>query len=69
MLEKVRPAESVQEWWEETSTTILRVGQDVLGMPTGRRSQYIRRHGGGTIRRDNGQERGKEHVGNIGKAI
>ena len=29
--------ESVQEWWEETSTTILRVGQEVLGMTTGRR--------------------------------
>ena len=37
VLDKVRPVESVQEWWEETSTTILRVGQEVLGMTTGRR--------------------------------
>ena len=37
VLDKVRPEESVQEWWEETSTTILRVGQDVLSMTTGRR--------------------------------
>ena len=37
VLDKVRPVESVQEWWEETSTTILIVGQDVLGMTTGRR--------------------------------
>ena len=37
MLEKVRPVESVQEWWEETSTRILRVGQEVLGMTTERR--------------------------------
>ena len=28
-LDKVRPVESVQEWWEETSTTILRVGHEV----------------------------------------
>ena len=26
VLDKVRPVESVQEWWEEASTTILRVG-------------------------------------------
>ena len=25
VLEKVRPVESVQEWWEERSTTIVRV--------------------------------------------
>ena len=37
MLDKVRPVESVQEWWNKTSTPILRVGQDVLGMTTGRR--------------------------------
>ena len=37
VLDKVRPVESVQEWWEETSSTILRVGHDVLGMTTGRR--------------------------------
>ena len=37
VLDKVRPVESVQEWWEETSTNILRVGQEVLGMTTGRR--------------------------------
>ena len=30
--------ERVQEWREETSTTILRVGQEVLGMTTGRRT-------------------------------
>ena len=29
MLGKVRPANSVQEWWEERSTTMLRVGQEV----------------------------------------
>ena len=28
----------MQEWWEETSTTILRVGQGVLGVTTGRRA-------------------------------
>ena len=37
MLDNVRSVESVQEWWEETSTTILRDGQEVLGMTTGRR--------------------------------
>ena len=37
MLDKVRPVDTVQEWWEETSTTILRVGQEVLGMTTGPR--------------------------------
>ena len=37
VLDKVQPVESVQEWWEETSTTILRVRQEVLGMTTGRR--------------------------------
>ena len=37
VLDKVRPVESVHEWCEETSTTILRVGQEVLGMTTGRR--------------------------------
>ena len=37
VLDKVRPVECVQEWWEETSTRILRVGQEVLGMTTGRR--------------------------------
>ena len=41
-LDKVRPGESVQEWWEETSTAILRVGQDVLGMPTGRRTPGVK---------------------------
>ena len=35
VLDKVRPVESVQEWWAETSTRILRVGQEVLGMTTG----------------------------------
>ena len=37
MLNKVRPVECVQEWREETSTMILRVGQEMLGMTTGRR--------------------------------
>ena len=37
MLDKVRPVECVHEWWEETSTRILRVGQEVLGMTTRRR--------------------------------
>ena len=37
VLVKVRPVYCVREWWEETSTTILRVEQDVLGMTTGRR--------------------------------
>ena len=35
VLDKVRPVDCVQEWWEETSTTILRVVQEVLGMTTG----------------------------------
>ena len=34
MLEKVPPVESVHEWWRERSTTIMSVGQDVLGMTT-----------------------------------
>ena len=38
MLEKERPVESVQEWWEERSTTMLRVGQEVLSIRAGRRS-------------------------------
>ena len=38
MLEKVSPADSVQEWWEERSTTMLRVGQEVLSITAGRRS-------------------------------
>ena len=37
VMDKVRLVDCVQEWWEETSTTILRVGQEVLGMTTGRR--------------------------------
>ena len=37
VFDKVRPVESVQEWWKEMSTRILRVGQEVLGMTTGRR--------------------------------
>ena len=36
-MEKVRPEETVQEWWKETSTTTLRVGQELLRMTTGRR--------------------------------
>ena len=34
----VRPVESVQEWWEGRSRTILRVGQEVLSITAGRRS-------------------------------
>ena len=37
VLDNVRPVECVQEWWEETSTRILRVGQEVLDMTTGQR--------------------------------
>ena len=37
MYDKLRPVESGQKWWEEASYTILRVGQEVLGMTTGRR--------------------------------
>ena len=36
-MEKVRPMESVQKWWKERSTTILRVGQEVLSITDGRR--------------------------------
>ena len=32
-----RLLENVQEWWEENSTVIVRAGQEVLGMTTGRR--------------------------------
>ena len=38
VLANVRPVESVQEWWEERSTTILTVGQEVLSITAGRRS-------------------------------
>ena len=38
VLEKVRPMDSVQEWWEQRSTTILRVGHEVLSFTAGRRS-------------------------------
>ena len=37
MLSERRLLESVQEWWEENSTVILRAGQEVLGISTGRR--------------------------------
>ena len=37
VLEKVKPVESVQEWWEETNMAILRVGQEALGITAGRR--------------------------------
>ena len=36
MFSEKRLLESVQEWWEENSTVILRAGQEVLGMTTGR---------------------------------
>ena len=51
VLDKVRPVESVLEWWEETSTTILRVGQEVLGMKTGWRPPGDKEtYGGGMTR-------------------
>ena len=37
MLSERRLLENVQEWWEENSTVIVRAGQEVLGMTTGRR--------------------------------
>ena len=37
VLNERRLLENVQEWWEENSTVILRAGQEVLGMTTGRR--------------------------------
>ena len=38
VLEKVRPVDSVQEWWQESSTTVLRLGQEALNITAGRRS-------------------------------
>ena len=38
VLEKVRPVDIVREWWEERSTTVLRLGQEVLSITAGRRS-------------------------------
>ena len=32
MLENVRSVDSVQEWWEQRRTTILRVGHEVLSI-------------------------------------
>ena len=37
VLSERRLLENVQEWWEENSTAIVRAGQEVLGMTTGRR--------------------------------
>ena len=37
VLENIRLVESLQELWEETSTAILIIGQEVLGVITGRR--------------------------------
>ena len=37
VLSERRMLENVQEWWEENSTVIVRAGQEVLGMTTGRR--------------------------------
>ena len=37
VLSERRLLENVQEWWEENSTVIVRAGQEVLGMTTGRR--------------------------------
>ena len=36
VLSERRLLENVQEWWEDNSTVILRAGQEVLGMTTGR---------------------------------
>ena len=38
VLEKEKQVESVQEWWDERNTTILRAGQEVLSITAGRRS-------------------------------
>ena len=35
-LSERRLLENVQEWWEENSTVIVRAGQEVFGMTTGR---------------------------------
>ena len=37
VLSERRLLENVQEWWEENSAVIVRAGQEVLGMTTGRR--------------------------------
>ena len=37
VLSERRLLENVQEWWEENSKVIVRAGQEVLGMTTGRR--------------------------------
>ena len=37
VLSEISLLENVQGWWEENSTVILRAGQEVLGMTTGRR--------------------------------
>ena len=51
VLSERRPLENVQEWWKENSMVMLRAGQEVLGMTTGRRPPGdIGRHGGGTMR-------------------
>ena len=46
MLEKVKPVDSVQEWWEETIMAILRVGYDG-SLQLGGDPQDIKIHGGG----------------------
>ena len=38
VLQERRLPDSAQEWWEETSKVILKAGQEVLEMSTGRRS-------------------------------
>ena len=52
VLGKVRPAKTVQEWWEQSSTTILRVGHEVLSITAqqGGDPQEIMGQGGGMIR-------------------
>ena len=37
VLSERRLLESVHDWWDESSMVILRAGQEVLGMSTGRR--------------------------------
>ena len=50
VLSERRLLKRVQEWLEENSMVILGVGQDVLGMSTGKRAPGDKRHGGGTMR-------------------
>ena len=44
------PVDSVHEWWEQRSATIVRVGHEALSITAGRRSHEIRIPDGGMIR-------------------